>query len=119
MTEQRTEGTQPDLFDAPARYPEQPGSKVDGTSRESARRIAGHAACVRRAVLNEFIAAYPRGLTSDEAAELVAESILTVRPRVTELKALGMLELTTDRRCNDSGHAAAVLRASNVAMGAT
>ena len=48
--------------------------------------------------------------TADEAAEALHTSILSIRPRVTELKALGKLVDTGIRRPNASGRSAAVLK---------
>jgi hypothetical protein len=110
---------EPDLFGpAPTSYPESPGSKSPH-SREAARQIANHAGTVRGIILAEYRAAFPRGLTADEVAKLAEESVLTARPRVSELGAQGLLERTCERRKNDSGMTAAVWRASPKAMEAT
>ena len=53
-------------------------------------------------------------MTADEVAELLGESVLSVRPRVSELKAQGRVEATTKRRCNVSGKTAVVWRAVDV-----
>lgn len=109
---------QPDLFEVvDQRYPAWPGSKrSSATSREAGRRIARHAETVRKAVLAEFCAAYPKGLTADEIAKLLGESVLCVRPRCSELRAAGLIEQTPDRRRNDSGMTAAVWRATATAL---
>jgi hypothetical protein len=108
----------PDLFGwSPAAYPNAPGFKSGQTSRDAARAIAGHAATVRANTLKEFCAAFPRGMTADECARLLGVSILTVRPRVSELRAAGMLEPTHETKPNaESGHAARVLRSTAKAM---
>jgi hypothetical protein len=98
------------------RYPESPGSKASGTSADAAAAIACHATRLRGIVLREFMAAGQRGLTADQAARLVEESILSVRPRVTELKTAGLLVPTGERRANDSGMSAGVLKASEKAF---
>lgn len=49
-----------------------------------------------------------RDLTADECAGLLRESILSVRPRISELHADGLIFRTTLRRPNRSGHSAAV-----------
>jgi hypothetical protein len=109
---------QSELFDnLPAPYPASPGYKVEGTSMQAAFAIASHAKTVRGAVLREYVKAYPRPMTADMVARLLNESILTVRPRVTELKRDGLLELTTETLANAvSGHQARALRASAKAM---
>lgn len=50
-------------------------------------------------------------MTADEVAELLGESVLSVRPRVSELKVQGKVEATTKRRCNVSHKTAVVWRA--------
>jgi hypothetical protein len=101
-----------DLFgyEPPPAYPTFPGSKSAGPSSEAARKIAGHASKVRAAALKEYRAAYPKGLGADQVAKLLGESVLCVRPRISELKAAGLLELTPERRQNDTGMSAGVLR---------
>jgi hypothetical protein len=102
---------QSDLFGSVTddRYPQVPGAKAEGTSREAAVRIAPLAGRLRRLALAEYGSAGDRGLTADQCANLLGESVLAVRPRVTELRAAGMIEPTSERRANDSGMAATVL----------
>ena len=49
-------------------------------------------------------------LTADEVAERLGQSVLSVRPRISELKAKGKIEATAKRRCNVSGKRAVVWR---------
>ena len=91
-----------DLF----RYPNAPGARDRDTSHEAADRIAPEAALVRQRVLDEFERS--RGLTADECAGRLGLSILTVRPRVTELTRLGKLRDSGARRTNGSGRRAIV-----------
>ena len=104
---------EPDLFGevAPG-YPDVPGFKGTTTSRDAGRRISRHAATVREQVLAEFRAAFPGGLGADEIAALLNQSILTVRPRCSELLAAGLIEQTHKRRRNASGMSAAIWRAT-------
>lgn len=84
-------------------YPTNPGWKEDDTSREAAEAMAGRAGTLRAAVYG-FIRQNPRH-TADEIARALGESVLAIRPRVTELRALGLI--TNDGRgTNDSGHSA-------------
>ncbi len=53
------------------------------------------------------------GLTPDEVAQLLSLSVLTVRPRCSELLRRGRLVDSGDRRSNDSGRLAKVLVVSN------
>lgn len=47
-------------------------------------------------------------LTADEAAVLMSESVLSVRPRFSELHKGGLILDTGSRRSNESGKSAAV-----------
>jgi DNA-binding transcriptional ArsR family regulator len=49
------------------------------------------------------LAAAPSGFTADEIAERLGESVLAVRPRVSELFHAGLIEKTGERRRNHSG----------------
>lgn len=64
-------------------------------------------ACARtqrlRALVLEVLAFTPSGLTADEIAAKLDESVLAVRPRVSELFHAGVIEKTGDRRPNASG----------------
>lgn len=108
----------PDLFDyTPQRYPHHPGSKGLVTSLEAARRTAPRAGTARREILDVYRKAYPHGLTPDEAANAVDRPPLWTRPRVSELRQLGLLEATPVKRTNpDSGCEVFVLRATAKAM---
>lgn len=89
-------------------YPAVPGHKTSGTSAESAARMAGTSEAMRLrclAVLKSY------QYTADELAEHLGLSILSIRPRVSELKALKQIVATGARRPNSSGHNATVWRA--------
>jgi predicted ArsR family transcriptional regulator len=90
-------------------YPAAPGFKVAGPSKEAAEKVATTSTKRRAAVLEEF-KRNPAGLTADEIATALNLSVLSVRPRVSELNRLGMIEQTGARRRNDSGMAATVWR---------
>jgi hypothetical protein len=92
------------------RYPRAPGFKVRGPSEEAARRVAGDASRLRAAVLAE-LRQWPHGRTADEIAAGLRRSILSVRPRVSELHADGKIASTEERRRNESGHSATVWKA--------
>jgi predicted transcriptional regulator len=89
-------------------YPQSPGWKEDTTSREAAEAIESHADTIRARVL-QALREWP--LTADETAYAIEESILTVRPRVTELFKDGRIFRTGERRLNRSGREAHVYRA--------
>jgi hypothetical protein len=90
-----------------ARYPHGPGYKRSGTSSAAARHVADTATRLRMDVLREFTAGE---WTADQIATRIGRSILSVRPRVSELSALGKIEPTGERRKNESGMTAAVWR---------
>jgi predicted ArsR family transcriptional regulator len=60
----------------------------------------------------EELRTWPKGRTADELAKLLRRSPLSVRPRLSELKALGKVAATGERRRNESGMTATVWRAS-------
>lgn len=97
---------QPDLF--AERYPFSPGAKTSGTSQEAADSIDARAPMLRRRVLDILSTARH---TADEVAAIMSESVLTIRPRVSELKRMGLVEDTGARRANESGRNAIVWRA--------
>jgi predicted transcriptional regulator len=53
---------------------------------------------------------YPAAFTPDEVADRLGVSILSVRPRVTELLRGGLIVKTTTRRLNKSGMPAVAVR---------
>lgn len=96
-------------------YPYSPGYKTGGTSKESAEKIKPHAKAVREQVAQVYqhsftLAGTRTEYTADEVASFLGLSILTIRPRVTELTKLGKLVDTGKRRKNASGHMAKVLK---------
>ena len=100
--------TQPDLFDQPLRYPDHPGSKGDlETSKEAADAIAPE--CNQLQEMCRVAIMWGHG-TADEVAAAVGRSILSIRPRISELRAKGLIEPTTERRRNASGKSAVVWR---------
>jgi hypothetical protein len=91
-------------------YPESPGWKSDDTetSREAAKSMAIPAKTLRDKC---HAALKGSAMTADEVAELIGASVLSVRPRVSELKAQGKVEATAKRRCNVSKKTAVVWKA--------
>jgi hypothetical protein len=92
-------------------YPHAPGYKAAGASQEAARHAAGAASRLRAAVLAE-LHRWPAGRTADEIADGLHRSPLSIRPRVAELKAMGKITATGERRRNESGMSASVWRAA-------
>ncbi len=100
---------QPTLFDMPARpepYPITAGWKGTDTSREAAETV--NTAIVRVMVEAWLLTHGPH--TADEVADALGIDRLTVRPRCSELRRLGRLEDTGERRLNLSGRRAIVWR---------
>lgn len=89
------------------RYPATPGFKEPDTSRAAAKSMEGESGRLQRLCL-EAIANSSAGLTADECATRVGISILSARPRITELKALGRIEDSGLRRANASSRKAKV-----------
>ena len=90
-------------------YPEHPGAKVAGTSQDAANEMAEHAPTLREQVLRLFVNLDSR-VTTDEAADFLNKSVLAIRPRFSELRAMGKIEPTGERRTNASGMTAMVWR---------
>lgn len=84
------------------------GSKTGGTSAEAAKKI--HARRLQEKALS-VLQRSPGGLTADEIAAALDLSILSIRPRISELKKQGRVEKTRVRRRNASGMSASVWRA--------
>ena len=89
-----------------ARYPNAPGFKNKdlGPSRQAAMDIAVKAPTLREQCMEKL--AVP--MTADEIAEMLDKSILSIRPRVAELAAKGLIEDSGKRRANSSGKLATV-----------
>jgi hypothetical protein len=98
----------------PPTYPEAPGYKEEGgTSQEAALAIEKDAQTVRGEVLRLLLQGWV--LTADEIAARVNHPILTVRPRVSELFAMGVIEkLPLNRGRNRSGMSACRWRATRL-----
>jgi transposase len=91
----------------PDQYPDQPGFKAPGPSEQAAQAICSTAKKLRDQVL-KIIAEAPAGLSADAVADRLGKSVLSVRPRVSELRRLGEIQPTTQRVKNQSGMSATV-----------
>jgi predicted ArsR family transcriptional regulator len=96
----------PDPLQA-SQYPDVPGFRADDCSRAAAAVAERSASRVRDSVLAE-LQRCPG--TADEIADRLGLSILTVRPRFSELKKMGRVIKTGERRKNRSGCPANVWR---------
>ena len=102
------EGLAPDLFS----YPRSPGFKEHTTSLDAAAAVSGRAGVLRERAYAEIKVVGSSGLTADQVAARLGESVLSVRPRVTELAKANPPRIvpTGERRTNDSGLKAKVWR---------
>lgn len=94
------------LFTYADQYPKVPGHKDGDTSKAAADRMKDRAPRLKDKVLNEFRAFGP--MTPDECAASMRLSILSIRPRVSELVADGLVKDTGQRRINTTGNSAKV-----------
>ena len=94
------------LFEHAAAYPHAAGYKEQSTSRDAAIGIeaTGRAETLRIEALMHFKAGFVG--TADELAHAMGESILAIRPRVSELHIRGLVQKTGERRKADGGRAA-------------
>lgn len=90
------------------KYPQRPGWKDPGISRENAERIAESSSERMKRVQQEFEQGFTG--TADELAEWMGWSPFTVRPLCTRLRQLNVIERTPERRKGAGGGSAAVLR---------
>ncbi len=96
------------LLDWTPRYPDVPGAKAPGPSQEAAEKVSKRVAYLQGKCLEALRTHGP--LTADEIAEKVGETILSIRPRCSELKRAGRIQKTDARRLNISGCSATVWR---------
>ncbi|MGX1168758.1 MULTISPECIES: hypothetical protein [Bradyrhizobium] len=68
-------------------YLNTPGSKGGGASSDAAEKIVSRAAMLRIAIIELMLNGYR--LTADEIAKQLKESVLAIRPRVSELVKIG------------------------------
>ena len=100
-----------DLFSFAAKYPDRAGHQGGDTDKKAADEIeeSGRAEILRRKVRN-FFEGLPTGATADEAADLLGEDLLSIRPRVTELYKQGDLVYEGARRKNAGRNTVRVLK---------
>lgn len=87
------------------RYPREPGYAPNDTSHRATREVKAVATGLRFAVLGVL---KTRPMTADETAAALNQSVLTIRPRLTELLRMGVIEDSGERRRNESGKLAKV-----------
>src|SRR6202035_3462196 len=89
-------------------YPLAPGYRELTTSRDAAKFVSDRTGLLRDSVLTMLRLNGP--MTADETAHMLHETVLTIRPRFSELLKLEKIERTGERRANASGAKAAVWR---------
>ncbi|MDB5733191.1 MAG: hypothetical protein JWQ03_3086 [Variovorax sp.] len=87
-------------------YPDHPGAKARDTAFAAAEDAAPRAPRLRARAF--AIIAKSNGLTADQVAARMGASILSIRPRITELTRLGLIRDCGERRLNASGKKAIV-----------
>lgn len=92
---------------SPGPYGDLPGWKEPTTSRDAAESVKGGSAAARAEIF-KIIARSPA--TADEVAAAIGWTILYVRPRIAEMRALGLIVPSGARRPNESGRSAIVWR---------
>lgn len=91
-------------------YPNHAGAKEQATSMENAERIekTGRAESLRDRVRKLF--AIGVELTADEIAQTLGEPYIAIRPRLSELRTLGLIEPNGTRRPSSNGGTSHVWR---------
>ena len=100
---------QSDLFAQP--YPATPGTYNVSTSIQAAASMQPKASRLRGLCLDALIDY--GNMTPDETAAFLGLDKLSIRPRFSELKAMGEIVDTGERRANNSGKKAIVWTISN------
>lgn len=89
------------------KYPQTPGYKAKDTETSAQAATAVKVDADNLRDLCEA-ALKIKDRTADEVADAVGRGILSVRPRISELKKLGRVTASKSRRSNSSGHTAVV-----------
>ncbi len=92
----------------PEPYPATPGWKRGSTSKDAAEAVRQRAPILRAAVLEVLRTCGEK--TADEVAEILGRTPFSIRPRLTELYRMSLIEPTAEVRPNASGANARVWR---------
>ncbi|MBD3761469.1 hypothetical protein [Rhizorhabdus sp.] len=84
-------------------YPETPGHRFIDTSMEAAAAIAPKCGRLQRMVLGAITEAGATGITTDEIAMKLNIDRGSVQPRTSELRLMGLIVDSKQRRRNASG----------------
>jgi len=96
------------------KYPHKAGHRGVRTSISAAEDINKHLSRIKKMVLLELSKVYPKGLTGTEIADKTKRSILSIRPRTTELKILGLIIDTEETKKNDAGKPEIIYKLRNL-----
>ena len=88
-------------FDFKDKYPYKAGHRNIDTSVKSGEKINKNLKRICKIVLVELAKSFPEGLTGSEIAKKANRSLLSIRPRTTELKHQGLIIDTDKRRKNE------------------
>jgi len=85
------------------KYPNVAGHRGVRTSIQSAEEINPYISRIKKMMAIELESVFPDGLTGTELALRLKKNILTIRPRTTEMKLLGIIMDTEKTKKNDAG----------------
>jgi len=85
------------------KYPNVAGHRGVRTSIQSAEEINPYISRIKKMIAIELESVFPDGLTGTELALRLKKNILTIRPRTTEMKLLGIIMDTEKTKKNDAG----------------
>jgi len=97
-------------------YPNEPGHRWIDTSMEAAAAVAPKCGRLQRLALAAIKDAGPAGMTTDELADHLEVDRGSVQPRTSELRLLGLIRDSGQRRKNRSGIRAIVWTATGGAQ---
>jgi hypothetical protein len=83
-------------------YPHRPVWKARGPSSEAAYAVARHATTLRMSVRSFLRDRYPVAFSAYQIADALGETILSIRPRVSEPNKMGTIEAVS-RAINKEG----------------
>ena len=85
------------------KYPNKAGHRGVRTSIKSAEDINPHLSRLHKMIAVELESVFPEGLTGSELSHRLKRNLLTIRPRTTEMKLLGVIVDTEKTKKNDAG----------------
>ena len=85
------------------KYPHKAGHRGVRTSIKSAEDINPHLSRLHKMIAIELESVFPGGLTGTELSQRLKRNLLTIRPRTTEMKLLGVIIDTEKTKKNDAG----------------